>query len=62
MTATDGPVKQIGPFYFPRMFSSLGFGGAGGVMAAVVGVAASTLVALVQFNIVAGPAEAVTAV
>ncbi|ODQ66882.1 MFS general substrate transporter [Nadsonia fulvescens var. elongata DSM 6958] len=40
----------LGPFYFPVMFNNLGFGGAGGLMAGLVGVFACIPIILLHFS------------
>ncbi|KAJ5509905.1 Major facilitator superfamily domain general substrate transporter [Penicillium expansum] len=41
--------SQLGPFYFPDMFTALGFGGAAGVMVAIIGGCALLPTIAVQF-------------
>jgi hypothetical protein len=42
-------LNQLGPFYFPDMFTTLGLGGASGVMVAIIGGCALFPIIAVQF-------------
>lgn len=47
---SDSYSSQVGPFYYTPMFRRLGYGGTGGVMAAIVGVVPTAAILFVHFG------------